>query len=166
MTGKVASRQPARSAGAGSRSLRREGGQVLIAGLEGVQFTAMERAWWKLIQPGGVILFRRNIEEFAQTSALLSEAAALSRITPLRCVDVEGGLVDRMRDLIAPMPAAADVAATGSEARIRKHGRLIGREARLLGFDTTLAPVLDLALPASASVMRSRAVSSDPNQVV
>jgi beta-N-acetylhexosaminidase len=83
----------------------------------------------------------------------------------LRALDLEGGLVDRLRDLLAPMPSAAEVAATGRAADAKKHGRLIGHAARLLGFNTTLAPVLDLALPESRSVMRSRVVSADPERV-
>jgi beta-N-acetylhexosaminidase len=83
----------------------------------------------------------------------------------LRAVDLEGGLVDRLRDLLAPMPSAAAVAATGRAADAKKHGRLIGRAARLLGFNTTLAPVLDLALPEALPVMRTRVVSPDPDMV-
>ena len=47
-----------------------------------------------------------------------------------------------------------------------RHGRLIAREAKALGFNTTFAPVLDLALPASAAVMKSRAVSPNPADVI
>ncbi len=51
--------------------------------------------------------------------------------------------------VIAPMPSLAAVAATGKKSVYRKHGKLIGREARALGFNAILAPVLDLALPES-----------------
>jgi beta-N-acetylhexosaminidase len=137
----------------------------MIAGLEGPELTATERAWLKLIRPGGVILFRRNIEEAGQTVRLLREATEIAGAPIFRCVDLEGGLVDRLRDLIAPMPSPADVFATGKPALYKNHGRLIGLEARRLGFNTVFAPVLDLALAASSSVMRSRAVSSEPEQV-
>lgn len=146
-------------------TLRRQVGQLIIAGLEGTELTAVERAWLKLIRPGGVILFRRNIEEARQTIQLLREAAKTTDAPSFRCVDLEGGLVDRLRDLVAPMPSPAAVYATGRPSLFKKHGRLIGREARSLGFNTVFAPVLDLALPASSDVMRSRAVSADPEQV-
>ena len=51
--------------------LRQAAGQVLVVGLEGTQLSNMEAAWLRLLQPGGVILFRRNIETAAQTHALL-----------------------------------------------------------------------------------------------
>ncbi len=63
------------------------------------------------------------------------------------------------------MPSPAAVYATRKPALFKKHGKLIAREARCLGFNTVFAPVLDLALPASASVMRTRAVSADPAEV-
>jgi beta-N-acetylhexosaminidase len=147
------------------KTLRRQVGKLLIAGLEGTALTAAERAWLKLIQPCGMILFRRNIEEAQQTVDLLREATEIVSAPVFRCVDLEGGLVDRLRDLIAPMPAPAEVFATGKPALFKKHGRLIAQEARLLGFNTVFAPVLDLALPASSAVMRSRVVSPDPAQV-
>jgi len=73
--------------------------------------------------------------------------------------------VDRLRDAVAPMPSLAEVAATGKKILYRKHGRLIGRESAAFGFNTVLAPVLDLALPESASVMRTRSYFSDAKSV-
>jgi beta-N-acetylhexosaminidase len=148
-----------------SASLRRQIGQLMIAGLEGTALTAMERAWLKLIRPSGVILFRRNIEAAAQTVELLREVAEIAGKPIFRCVDLEGGLVDRLRDLIAPMPSPAAVFASGKPAIFKNHGRLIAQEARTLGFNTVFAPVLDLALPESSAVMRTRVVSADPAQV-
>jgi beta-N-acetylhexosaminidase len=49
---------------------------------------------------------------------------------------------------------------------MRRHGELIAREALAFGFNTTLAPVLDLALPVSAAVMGSRVTSPNPLHVV
>jgi beta-N-acetylhexosaminidase len=138
----------------------------MIAGLEGPELTSVERAWLKLIRPGGVILFRRNIEQTGQTVQLLREVAEITGALNFRCVDLEGGLVDRLRDVIAPMPSPAAVYATGKPALFKKHGQLIAREARSLGFNTVFAPVLDLALPESAGVMRTRAVSADPTEVI
>lgn len=146
-------------------SLRQRVGQLLFVGLEGPAITAMERAWLRLIEPSGVILFRRNIEEIGQVRTLLRDAQALVVHTQFRCVDLEGGLVDRLRNLIAPMPAPAAVFATGKPKLYQRHGRLIGAEARLAGFNMTLAPVLDLALPASETVMRTRVVSDTPESV-
>jgi beta-N-acetylhexosaminidase len=85
-------------------------------------------------------------------------------------VDVEGGTVDRLRDALAPMPSAQAVAEaarrTGRSALVREHGELIARAVKAFGFNTTLAPVLDLALPASAAVLGSRAAGQTAKQVI
>lgn len=147
-------------------NLREQVGQLIIVGVESVELSSIERAWLKLIRPGGVILFRRNIEQAAQVSALLREVASVIGAPLFRCVDIEGGLVDRLRDLIAPMPSAAAVFSTGRRANFVKHGRLVAQEAKALGFNVVFAPVLDLALSASAAVMRTRVVSVEPSDVI
>lgn len=147
-------------------SLRHDVGQLLLIGLAGTELDSTERAWLRLIRPAGTVLFRRNIEEAAQVHTLLASVADTVGDGPLfHAVDVEGGLVDRLRDLIAPMPAPAAVAATASRKLFRQHGYLIGTELRLLGFNIAFAPVLDLRTDASAPVMRTRVVSEDPKAV-
>src|SRR5450755_4424716 len=118
------------------------------------------------IQPAGVILFARNITGAAQTHTLLRECQKLVPTPLFTCVDLEGGTVDRFRNVIGSAPSPAEVFATGTRALLRKHGRLIGENCRALGFNVDFAPVLDLAFDASRSVMSSRAVSDDPTQVV
>lgn len=147
-------------------TLREQVGQLILAGIEGPELSPIERAWLKLIRPAGVILFRRNIEQPSQVTALLREITEVTGAPLFRCVDLEGGLVDRLRDLIAPMPSAAAVFASGKTANFTRHGRLIAREAKALGFNTTFAPVLDLALPVSAAVMKTRTVSANPADVI
>jgi beta-N-acetylhexosaminidase len=143
-----------------------EAGQILIAGLGSTSLSAEERGWIERIRPGGIILFRRNIEEATQVAALLREADKPGTTPLFRCVDLEGGLVDRLRDVIRPMPSPAAVFATGKRNLYRQHGWLIAREARALGFNVVLAPVLDLGLPESAEILRTRAVAAEPWRVI
>src|SRR6201987_3230381 len=148
-------------------SLRHDVGQLLLVGLSGIELDATERRWLRLVRPAGTLLFRRNIEEAAQVHALLESVANIVGDGPLfHAVDVEGGLVDRLRDLIAPLPAPAPGAATGNKKLYREHGYLIGSQLRLLGFNLAFAPVLDLRTAASDEVMRTRVVSGDPKGVV
>ena len=91
-------------------NLRRAAGSLLVVGLGGAELTNLERAWLKLVRPGGIILFRRNIADARQTRALLDEATGLCAARSFRCVDVEGGTVDRLRDALAPVPSAQAVA--------------------------------------------------------
>jgi beta-N-acetylhexosaminidase len=163
-------------------NLRHAAGSLLVVGLGGAELTGLERAWLKLVRPAGIILFRRNIADAKQTRALLEDAAALCTAHSLRCVDVEGGTVDRLRDALAPMPSAQAVAmraldstlshetrkdgARNGSVLIREHGELIARGVKAFGFNTTLAPVLDLALPASAEVMGTRSAAPTPEGAI
>ena len=149
-------------------SVRRAAGELLVVGLGGTELTGLERAWLKLVRPAGIILFRRNISDARQTRALLSDATGIIAPNALRCVDLEGGSVDRLRDALAPMPSAQAVArcdARSQESRKGKdvrnsfateHGALVAQAVKAFGFNTTLAPVLDLGLSDSASVMGTR----------
>lgn len=149
-----------------SLTLRHAAGSLLVVGLSGTELTGLECAWLKLVRPAGIILFRRNIIDPKQTRALLSDATSLCAPHGFRCVDVEGGTVDRLRDALTPMPSAQSVAQTGDEKLMQEHGELVGRAVKAFGFNTTLAPVLDLALPASAQVMGTRAAAPDAAGVV
>jgi beta-N-acetylhexosaminidase len=141
-----------------------------VVGLGGTELTGLERAWLKLVRPAGIILFRRNIVSAVQTRSLLNDATSLCAAHSFRCVDVEGGSVDRLRDALAPMPSAQAVAIAAQQAGdprlIRQHGELVARAVKAFGFNTTLAPVLDLALPASAKVMGTRAAVATVEGVV
>ena len=148
-----------------AESLRRAAGSLLMVGLGGVEVTGLERAWLKLLRPAGIILFRRNISDAKQTRELVAAATAACAAHCLRSVDVEGGSVDRLRDALAPMPSAQSVARAGLETLSRKHGELIGRAVTAFGFNTTLAPVLDLGLPESAAVMGTRCASDSAEAV-
>jgi len=189
-------------------SLRAAAGSLLVVGLAGTELTGLERAWLKVVRPGGIILFKRNIADVRQTRELLGAAGALGAENGFRCVDVEGGTVNRLRDALAGMPSAQAVARAGliqnaksassvprppgardrghpaeiipatrsQKARMngapnvsrlaREHGELVGRAIRAFGFNTTLAPVLDLGLPASAQVMGTRVAAESAAGVV
>lgn len=151
-------------------TLRQSVGSLLVVGLGSTKLTGLERAWLKLVRPAGIILFRRNIADAAQTRTLLHDATTLCATHSLRCVDVEGGSVDRLRDALAAMPSAQAVARAaqtpGKSALAHEHGTLIARAVQAFGFNTTLAPVLDLALPESAKVMGTRVVAATAAGVV
>ena len=139
-------------------------GQLLIVGFDGTEISPRLRSLLTRLQPAGVILFARNITSGEQTHRLLNECRACVATPLFTCVDMEGGKVDRFRDVIGPAPSAADVFATGDHKAFRKHGRIIGESCRALGFNTDLAPVVDLAFATSRNVMSSRAVSADPEE--
>ena len=141
-------------------------GQLLIIGFDGSEMSPRLASLLKKIQPAGVILFARNIAAAEQTHTLLRECQKCVQTPLFTCVDLEGGRVDRFRNVVGPAPSAADVFATGDRRLFRKHGRVIGENCRALGFNLDFAPALDLAFEASRSVMNSRSVATDPKEVV
>ncbi len=146
-------------------SISGEIGRLLIIGFDGTEMSPRLRSLLTRLQPSGVILFARNIASGEQTHRLLNECQSCVSTRLFTCVDMEGGRVDRFRNVTGPTPSAADVFSSGDRILYRKHGKIIGESCRTLGFNTDFAPLVDLALAASRNVMSSRAVSADPKEV-
>lgn len=149
-----------------SLDLRQQVGQLMIMGFDGMSMSAHLRSMLGTMYPGGVILFKRNIAGAVQAHALLREAQKTVATPMFRCVDMEGGTVDRLRDAVAHLPSVADVAAAGSIKLFRKHAKLIGQELCALGFNTDFAPCVDLRFEESKNVLGSRTVSAHPQETV
>lgn len=149
-----------------SLDLRQQVGQLLIMGFDGASLSTRLRMMLTTLSPSGVILFKRNIEQPAQTHVLLRDVQKAVSTRMFLCADMEGGTVDRLRDVIAPAPSVAEVVAAGSTKLFRRHGRIIGAEVRALGFNTDFAPVLDLQLEESRNVLTTRTVSADPKETI
>lgn len=141
-------------------------GQLLIIGFEGTEISPRLSSLLKEIQPAGIILFARNIKSVRQTWQLLRECQKYVAAPLFTCVDLEGGTVDRLRDVLGPTPSAADVFAAGDSKLYRKHGHIIAENCRTFGFNVDFAPVCDLAFEASRRVMASRTVSSDARKSI
>jgi beta-N-acetylhexosaminidase len=147
-------------------TLRRQVGQLLILGFDGLEVDSRLRTTLATLQPSGVILFARNIAEPRQTWRLLRDSQAATATPMFLCVDLEGGTVDRLKKVIAPAPSVEQVFATGNRKLFRMHGHILGLEARALGFNTDFAPVFDLGFAASRAVLTSRTASADPKQTI
>jgi beta-N-acetylhexosaminidase len=141
-------------------------GQLLIVGFDGTEMSSPLASLLTRLQPAGVILFARNIMNAQQTHKLLKDCQACVSRPLFTAVDLEGGRVDRFRNVMGPSPSAAEVFASGDRKLFRKHGEIIGRACCIMGFNLDLAPVVDLAFEASRPVMISRSVSADPEEVI
>src|SRR5215475_10373181 len=141
-------------------------GQLLIIGFDGTDMSPGLASLLERIQPAGVILFARNIASAEETYKLLKDCQQRVATPLFRCVDLEGGKVDRLRNVVGPAPSAAEVYASGDRKLFRQHGRVIGSNCRALGFNVDFAPALDLAFEASRTVMNSRLVSDDPKKTI
>lgn len=124
-----------------------------MLGLEGPELSGQERSLFGAQPPLGFILFRRNLSSPSQVVSLIEELRGLASPAPLLFVDQEGGTVDRIGPLLrVKFPSAAATAAAGTD-RVHEGAFLMGRAARILGFDVDFAPVLDLAQPGTGAVV-------------
>jgi beta-N-acetylhexosaminidase len=118
-----------------------------------VATTENERRLFRELPPFGFVLLKRNLESADQTASLVEELRAMAEPAPLLFVDQEGGPVDRLGPLLGvDFPSPAKCAQKGTD-RVHESAYLMGRAARLLGFDVDFAPVLDLAQPKTGAVV-------------
>src|SRR5665213_3298598 len=97
--------------------LRRQIGQLLIAGFNGHQLPVELKVIAREFGLGGVILFARNIEEPEQVAELCAEAARLVPDLPLWVsVDQEGGRVARLKQPFTEWPPMATLRRSGDAA--------------------------------------------------
>ncbi|HYE66435.1 MAG TPA: glycoside hydrolase family 3 N-terminal domain-containing protein [Pyrinomonadaceae bacterium] len=127
-----------------SLPLEQQIGQIFFIGLPGTELDAETRELIEYVRPGGVIIFGRNVASPQQLRSLLDGVRALSPVEPLLGIDQEGGLVDRLRRIFTPMPAARTIRQHGDLAAARALGRITGEVLRLLGFNMNFAPVMSI----------------------
>src|ERR1043166_7482515 len=127
-----------------SLPLEQQIGQFLFIGLPGTQLDDDTSDLIKEVQPGGVIIFGRNVAGAEQLRTLLDGVRDLVPTPPLFGIDQEGGLVDRLRRIFTPMPSARTIRQHGDLAAARLLGRVTGEVLRMLGFTINFAPVMSI----------------------
>lgn len=120
-------------------------GQLLLVGVPGAELTPESAAFFRTLQPGGFILFGRNIQSPTQLRKLIDDLRDLSAVEPVITIDQEGGRVSRLRLIGNEPPNAQQLRDRDDLALIRKHGDITGRILRLFGFNLDLCPVLDIS---------------------
>lgn len=126
--------------------LRRSVAQLFMVGIPGPSLDEETRAFLAEYRPGGIVLFKRNVQSATQVRRLVAELHGLGAgIEPIVAIDHEGGRVDRLR--LRPFthfPPAAMVAGTGSTRVVQAVAEAMGRELSSIGIDLDFAPVLDV----------------------
>jgi beta-N-acetylhexosaminidase len=151
--------------GVDSPSIKRKAGRVLFIGLPGTRLDKHARALLNEVQPGGVVLFGRNIESPEQVALLNAQIRDSVDHPVIIGVDQEGGLVDRFREICEPMPSAKAVREAGSSELAEKFGLLSARVLRLLGFNMNFAPVIDLSGDNQENGLRGRTFGKSAAEV-
>ena len=147
-------------------ALRRQIGQLLIAGFDGHQIPIELRALAREFGLGGVILFRRNVEEPEQVAELAHDAAQLDGEWPLWVsVDQEGGRVARLKAPFTEWPPMAALGRSGDIQLTERFARALAAELSAVGITMDFAPVLDVHTNARNPVIGDRALSENAKDV-
>lgn len=142
-------------------------GQLLLTGVPGPELDAETAARLKKLQPGGFILFGRNIKTPEQLRKLIDDLRGLCDIPPFITIDQEGGRVSRLRLIGEEPPNAQQLREKGDAKLIKLHGRLTGQLLRLFGFNLDLCPVLDISYDDTAdNSLKGRCYGRDPQEVI
>jgi beta-N-acetylhexosaminidase len=142
-------------------------GQLLLVGVPGLELDSETARLYRQIQPGGYILFGRNIRSASQLRKLIDDLRDLSLIDPIITIDQEGGRVSRLKLIGHEPPNAQELRNKGNLALIREHGRLTGELLRLFGFNLDLCPVLDISFDDDAdNSLRGRCYGKSVTEVI
>ena len=141
--------------------------QLLVLGVSGPELTPEEAALFRELQPGGFILFTRNIVDGPQTRKLTDDLRDLCEIPPFLCIDNEGGRVWRTAPF-SPAPPSADQFRQKNDPKlIAQAGWATGQLLSLLGLNFNLAPVLDIDHhPEAANALRGRCWGHADQEVI
>lgn len=142
-------------------------GQLLLSGVPGPELDPETAATFRQVQPGGFILFTRNIKSPGQLRKLIDDLRDLSDVEPIITIDQEGGRVSRLREIGSEPPNAVQLCAKNDPDLICRHGHITGRLLRLFGFNLDLCPVLDLSFDDEAdNSLRGRTYGTTVEQVI
>src|SRR5438309_2278472 len=142
-------------------------GQLILCGVPGKELDAASAEMFRRVQPGGFILFGRNIESATQLRKLIDDLRDLSEVEPIITIDQEGGRVSRLRLIGSEPPSAQQLRDKNDLNLIRRHGEITGRLLRLFGFNLDLCPVLDISFDDDAeNSLRGRCYGKNVEQVV
>lgn len=117
---------------------------------------------------GGIVVFKKNIQDENQLSSLIADFQSASKIPMIVAVDEEGGAVARLANheafSLPKYTSARDIGKTGDPEQARQMGRTIGGYLRFYGFNLDFAPVADVDSNPANPVIGRRAYSTDAQQ--
>lgn len=142
-------------------------GQLLLLGIKGYELSPNEVHYLSRIQPGGFVLFGRNVQSPTQVRALTDSLRDLCDIEPIIAIDQEGGRVTRTKEIGNTPPSAEQLRICGKPDLIAWHGIQTGLILTQLGINMNLAPVLDICYdPDADNALRGRCYGRDAQEVI
>lgn len=112
---------------------------------------------------GGIFISTAAVP-LLQAQAFKTDVARSSN-QPLVAIDEEGGRVQRLRNLIGPMPSGRAMHATMSPSQIMAMAQRHGSAMRQLGITMNFAPDADVSDEPDDAVIGDRSFANDPDAV-
>ena len=156
------------SASAFSLTVEEKIGQLLVIGIPETQMNHSLIAHLSAIKPGGIVLYKHNIQTSQQliilNKSLHQINSSYSKHPLLLMTDQEGGIVSRIRFKKKPIPSAFELGALNNLNITTTVGSYAGLLLHTLGFNMNLAPVVDLSNSRSTFI-GTRSFGGDPVEV-
>jgi beta-N-acetylhexosaminidase len=145
--------------------LERKVAQLFLLGFEGQDLTAPIFRQMRRQDLGGLVFENRNYLDLQQIAAMAGEgkviAADEGHVPPFVAVSQEGGEFSEFPDL-PPAQAPSEFA---NVAEAEQEATDAGTALAALGFNTVLAPVVDVGTADGTGALDERAFSDDPAKV-
>ena len=84
-------------------------GQHLFIGIHGRELTPATRRLLNTIQPGGIVLFARNVGPAGVLREFTRALCEKLPYRPLIAIDQENGRVNRLREIVGELPTIAEL---------------------------------------------------------
>jgi beta-N-acetylhexosaminidase len=140
-------------------------GQLFMVGFDGTSVSPAFASWLKTYQPGGVILFRRNLTDADQIVSLTNALQTHVETPLLIAIDQEGGRVSRLPDGFTIFPPCARLGGCDSTDLAYEAAAATARELQAVGINMNMAPVLDVDTNPANPIIGDRAFGKDPDVV-
>lgn len=141
-------------------------GQLFMVGFDGTTVSADLAAFIKEYQPGGIILFSRNLESVAQIVELTNDLQRCSPHSPLLIsIDQEGGRVSRLPKDFTIFPPCDVLGRCRSSELAYAAAATTAKELKAVGINMNMSPVLDVNSNPLNPVIGDRAFGTTPDIV-
>lgn len=150
--------------------MKRKIGQMVMCGFHGTEPSEDIIRLIREERIGGVIYFRRNLQDAAQARRLSSQLQQWACVDGrddllLIAIDQEGGMVNRLDNGVTAMPGAMALGATRSALFARQTAQASGEELKRLGMNMNFAPCLDVNNNPANPVIGVRSYGECPDLV-
>jgi beta-N-acetylhexosaminidase len=148
------------------KDVRREVGQLAIAGFAGESIPDDLKGLAKEFDLGGIILFARNVVEPEQVADVAREARTLAAELPLWVsTDQEGGRVARLKSPFTVWPPMRTLGRSGDDGLAERFARAMAAELRAVGISLDYTPVLDILTNRDNPAIGDRALAESAADV-